>query len=110
MAKGIAHRRWEIRREDCRNEAGEIDDAVFRSTVEQEAVLNVHIMERLGVGIVSVPVREQWPDGSWHTAGYTFHTATVPGLRQPAPEVLVDLDDEPDVEADELAGVGLTDD
>lgn len=100
MAKGIAHREWVIKRTDCRNDDGEIDDSVFRATVENEAVLNVQIMERLGVAIVSAPIREQWADGNYHTVGYIFRTATVPGVRddEPTTEVPVDLAD--------LAGVG----
>lgn len=109
MAKGIAHREWVIRRADCRNEAGEIDDNVFRGTVENEMVLNVHLMERLGVAVVSAPIREQWGDGSWHTVAYGFRTATVPGARQPEPDESDDELTHGEV-LDEYAGVGLTDD
>jgi hypothetical protein len=100
MAKGIAHREWVIKRADCRNEHGEIDEGVFRATVENEAILNVQIMERLGVAVVSAPIRELWADGGYHTVGYVFRTATVPGVRDEEPERDVE------VEVPDLAGVG----
>lgn len=86
MARGIAHREWAIHRSDYDT------DADFREAVEAEMVLNVQIMERLGVAIVSAPVRNR--DYGWRTDAVIFQTATVPGISDP--------DDMPD-----LSGIDL---
>lgn len=76
MAKGIAHREWVVSRSDYDT------DAEFRQAVETEMVLNVQIMERLGVAVISAPVRRQ--SDEWYTEAVIFQTSTVPGLREPA--------------------------
>lgn len=104
MAKGIAHREWVIHRADYIDDFG--NDTGFREAVEAEAVANVHLMERLGVAVVSAPVRRQGPSGGWFTEAVVFKTATVPGVRDAQAE-----EPEVDEEAEDLVGaVGLTDD
>ncbi len=61
MARGIAHREWYVYREDYETEAD------FRAAAENEQALNVHIQERLGVAIVSAPIRRRDELG-WGTA------------------------------------------
>lgn len=85
MAKGIAHREWTIHRSDYMDGFG--NDTGFRAAVEQEAALNVHLQERLGVAIISAPVRRQGPGGTWFTEAYIYKTATVPAAQEPASEV-----------------------
>lgn len=70
MARGIAHREWAIHRSDYDT------DQEFREAVEAEMVLNVQIMERLGVAIIAAPARD--PHAEWMTKGVVFRTATVP--------------------------------
>lgn len=102
MAKGIAHREWAIHRSDY-----ETDDD-FRTAVENEAVLNVQIMERLGVAIISAPVRRQGPEGGWYTEAVFFQTATVPGVRD-EPAVETEDEDEDEQEMPDLAAaVGMS--
>lgn len=73
MARGIAHREWEVRREDYEN------DSEFRYAVQQEMSMAEHIGERLGVAIVAAPIRTRsLQGGSWFTVGWVFRTATVP--------------------------------
>lgn len=104
MAKGIAHREWLLNRSDYRNQHGEIDDDLFREAVERESVLNVHIQERLGVAIVSAPVRTRdLPDGAYFTVGWVFRTATVPAATEDTPADLP-----ADAEMPDLAGVGMS--
>lgn len=71
MARGIAHRDWALHRSDYET------DADFRAAIENEMALNVQIMERLGVAIVSAPVRRRVGQ-SWFTEGVIFKTASVP--------------------------------
>lgn len=100
MAKGIAHRRWTIDRQDYETEED------FLQALEVEAVRNVHLMDRLGVAVVSAPKRLVTDRGEGFTVGMVYETATVPGAREAQADVEADeLSDE------ELAGaVGLTDD
>jgi hypothetical protein len=86
-SKGIAHREWAIHHSDYE------DDASFRAAVEQEAVLNVQIMERLGIAIISAPIRRQVGE-SWFTEAIVFQTATVPGVRDDAPDPLAAVEPE----------------
>jgi hypothetical protein len=77
MAKGIAHREWQILREHYR------DDQSFREAVQAELAMCENIGERLGVAIVAAPMRAK--DIDWYTAGWVFKTATVPSGREPDP-------------------------
>lgn len=79
MAKGIAHRKWALYRSDYDT------DADFRAALEQEAALNVHIQERLGIAIVSGPARRR-QGGDWFTEAMVYETATVPSVRDPQTE------------------------
>lgn len=93
--KGIALRKWSIKAEDYGT------DAEFRQAVVNELASFEHIGERLGIGLVAVPVRTRLlPDGDYRTAAWVFQTATVPSTR----------DDEPaeNVEMPDLAGVGTS--
>ena len=97
-AKGISHRKWALHRSDYQT------DADFRAAVEQEMALNVQIMERLGVAIVSGPARQRVGD-NWVTHAMVFETATIPAGRETPPpgeveELEAALDDAEPVEAD----------
>lgn len=82
-SKGIAHREWAIRRSDYHT------DEDFRAAVENEMVLNVHLLDRLGVALVIAPFRQE-SGGEWFTDGVVFQTATVPAVREPeAPTPIV---------------------
>lgn len=85
MARGIAHREWVIYREDFTDEFGR--DIGFRQAIEQEMAQATHIMERLGVAVVSAPVRKRNVHGDWVTEAYVFKTASVPSARQDEPEI-----------------------
>lgn len=76
--KGIALREWSISRSSFTTE----DE--FRGAVAQELASFEHIGERLGIGLVSVPIRARRPDTSWYTAGWVFKTATVPAAKPDA--------------------------
>lgn len=81
MARGIAHREWRIDRSDYDGEAA------FREAVQAELAMCENIGERLGVAIVSAPIRTRLNDGGeWFTAAWVFRTATVPGASAPKPE------------------------
>ena len=86
MAKGIKLRDWTLWDTDYP------DDSALRAAVQDELAAFEHIGERLGIGIVAVPLRERFEDGkgSVHvkTRGWQFRTCTVPllGQAQPAPE------------------------
>jgi hypothetical protein len=86
MAKGIAHRDWSVQRSDYET------DQDFNVAVQQEMALGQHIMDRLGVAIVSAPVRRRYPGGGWYTEAVIFKTATVPGVRADEPEPEIDLE------------------
>lgn len=85
MAKGIAHREWYIDRGVYESEQD------FRAAVENEQALNVHIQERLGVAIVSAPVRQRDEFGHWRTEAYIFQTASVPAAREQTEDEIEDL-------------------
>jgi hypothetical protein len=91
MARGIAHREWYIDRGVYESEQD------FRAAVENEQALNVHIQERLGVAIVSAPVRTRNEFGRWHTEAYVFQTASVPAAREQEAD-----DDEEDFQSEPL--------
>lgn len=95
MAKGIAHRKWALYRSDYET------DADFRAAIENEAALNVHIQERLGIAIVSGPGRQR-VGNDWFTQAMFYETATIPAAREQEPDepleaepALVEDPDEP---------------
>lgn len=93
MARGIAHREWRIDRSDYDGEAA------FREAVQAELAMCENIGERLGVAIVSAPIRTRLNGGNeWFTAAWVFRTATVPGVSEakaetPAEELHRELHD-----------------
>lgn len=70
--KGIKLRGWSIHAEDY--EAAED----FRAVVAQELAQFEHMGERLGVGFVCAPVREEQLPGVFKTVGWVFQTETIP--------------------------------
>ena len=75
MAK-IDMRAWSL-------DAGDYpDDVSFREAVQAELVQSEYLSYRLGIAIVSAPIRAQRvPGGEFETVGWTFRTATVPAIR-----------------------------
>lgn len=79
---GISLREWTLSLSDYETEQD------FRLAVAQELASFEHIGERLGVGLVAVPVRTRHvPDGGWFTVGWVFRTATVPAAREGTSEI-----------------------
>lgn len=107
MARGIAHREWRIDRSDYDGEAA------FREAVQAELAMCENIGERLGVAIVSAPIRTRLNGGNeWFTAAWVFRTATVPGASESKPAAPDEPDSEPEPveaalieDADQLAAV-----
>jgi hypothetical protein len=90
MAKGIAHRDWALHRFDYDS------DQEFNVAVQQEMALAQHIMDRLGVAIVSAPIRRRGPvTGRFYTEAVVFETATVPAAREPGAGEVVEVDGNP---------------
>lgn len=89
--KGIKLRSWAIRREDYLDDTGA--DLGFRDAVASELAALEHMGERLGVGFVCAPVRQEVFPGRWETVGWMFQTETVPAAESwtPAP---IDLGEE----------------
>lgn len=83
MAKGIKLRNWSLDARDYQTE----DE--FLAAVEMEAAKSVHLQERLGVAIVSTPIK-QVVNGEYVTLGWHFATATVPAARQSEPDPVVE--------------------
>lgn len=85
MAAAIGLRAWFLDRQDY-----DSDDA-FRAAVAQELVQTEYLSYRLGIAVVSAPIRAQLVlGGEYETVGWTFRTATVPAVRfvDPDPEDL----------------------
>lgn len=100
MAKGIAHREWRIERDEYQT------DQDFRYAVQQEMSLAEHIGERLGVAIVSAPVRTRASEGGMHfTVAWVFQTASIPSASATKLE-----DSELEALEDALAEPALVDD
>jgi hypothetical protein len=95
MAKGIAHRKWRIDRDEFHDHEGRVDEQAFRAAVQQELALAEHLCERLGVAIVAAPIRTRFPDGDFFTIGWAFETATIPAAHRA----------EADVEPDEIGAL-----
>jgi len=90
MANGIGLRQWRLDRSDYES------DQEFREAVQTELAAFEHIGERLGIGLVSAPIRTRvLPDGDWQTSGWFFKTATVPAAQAAASEPS-DEDEAPD--------------
>lgn len=79
--KGIALREWSLSLSDYETEED------FRQAVAGELASFEHIGERLGIGVVALPVRTRTASGAWYTAGWVFKTATVPAAREQASEI-----------------------
>lgn len=78
---GISLREWSLSLSDYETEED------FRAAVQQELASFEHIGERLGVGLVSAPIRARAGSGAWFTAAWVFKTATVPAARETATEI-----------------------
>lgn len=78
----IGLRAWTL---DARDYGG--DEAAFRQAVVEELAASEYLGYRLGIAVVSAPIRvQQVEGGDWATIGWRFQTTTVPGVR------LADLD------------------
>jgi hypothetical protein len=110
MAAAIGLREWTLWADDYE------DEAAFRAAVQTEAAMSEYLSYRLGIAVVSAPIRMKHVDGTnyvgwsrarpgeWETVGHRFETATVPAAVAPeqpaAPGAALDevLDDEADDE------------
>ncbi len=95
------------------------DEATFRAAVQTELAMSEYLGYRLGVAVVSAPIRAQRvPGGEFETVGWTFRTATVPAIRfsddvkaaapetvQAAAEAALEPDEDAEQAAPELADV-----
>lgn len=81
MAAAIGLRAWTLHADDYP------DETSFRQAVIQELAASEHLSFRLGIAVVSAPIRAQRvPNGDYETVGWTFRTATVPAIRFAASE------------------------
>lgn len=97
MAAAIGLRAWTLDARDYVDETGRVNEAAFRQAVIEELAASEYLGFRLGIAVVSAPIRAQEVDGGeWRTVGWTFRTATVPGITRAdaAPDPL----DDPEIE------------
>lgn len=92
-SRGIKLRSWAVWAEDYVDDYG--NDTGFRAAVAEELSRLEHMGERLGVGFVATPVRQQVESGpgrplEWQTTAWMFQTETVPAsdVWHPAPIAL----------------------
>lgn len=90
MAKGIKLRSWALDTADYETEGQ------FRDAVANELAAFEHIGERFGIALIATPVKQRVGE-EFVTLGWTFHTATVPTVREvtatPDPEVTAALEE-----------------
>ena len=72
----ITMRAWSLDKDDYP------DEASFRAAVVDELAASEYLSHRLGIAVVSAPIRAQrFPGGDFETRGWLFKTATVPAIR-----------------------------
>ena len=112
-------RTWTIYRDDymATDSYGNsvVDEDAFRNAVAAEMAAAEWALYRLGLAVISAPLREEvaTPRGrQWEQVGVTFRTETVPALRrqervaQEAPPELEVVEPEPELEGGDLAIAG----